>query len=91
MRREDVAVRMSEAVVKRLVVRRLLEVRDEAKARDVVRRIVAENLQTEEKLEAEARELLAAKAKEFRDSAYDYQRLLTLVKGKLARERGFTL
>jgi hypothetical protein len=91
MRREDVAVRMAEAVVKRLTGRRLLEIRDEAQAREVVRRIVAENLQTEEKIEAEARELLSAKAKEFRDSAYDYGRLLTLVKTKLARERGFTL
>ena len=30
-------------------------------------------------------------AKEIRDSASDYKRLLTLVKGKLAREREFTL
>ena len=91
MRRDDVAIRMAEAVIKRLAGRRLLEIKDEAVAREIVRHILIENLQTEEKIEAEARQLLSAKAKEFRDSAYDYGRLLGLVKGKLAKERGFTL
>lgn len=82
---------MAEAVVKRLVVRRLAEVRDEGKAREAVRRVVAENLLAEEKIEADARALLMNHAKEIRDSASDYRRIFTLVKGKLARERGFTL
>ncbi len=30
-------------------------------------------------------------AKEIRDSASDYRRLFTLVRAKLAKERGFTL
>jgi hypothetical protein len=70
-RRDDVAGRMAEAVVRRLVVRRLADVKDESEARAVVRRIVVDNLNLEEKI--------------------DYRRLFTLVKGKLARERGFTL
>ena len=82
---------MAEAVVKRLVVRRLAEVRDESKAREAVRRVVAENLLAEEKIDADARALLMTHAKEIRDSASDYRRIFTLVKGKLARERGFTL
>ena len=60
---------MAEAVVKRLVVRRLAE----------------------EKIDADARALLMNHAKEIRDSASDYRRIFALVKGKLARERGFTL
>ena len=42
---------MAEAVVKRLVTRKLAEVKDEPKAREVIRRIVVENLMAEEKLE----------------------------------------
>jgi hypothetical protein len=90
-RRDELAGRMAEAVVKRLVTRKLAEVKDEARAREVVRRILAENLLAEEKIDADARALLLDHAKEIKDSASDYKRLFTLVKGKLARERGFTL
>ena len=78
-RRDEVAGRMAEAVVKRLVGRKLADVRDEARAREVVRRILAENF------------LLMDNAKLIRDSASDYKRLFALVKTKLAKERGFTL
>ena len=90
-RRDEVAGRMAEAVVKRLVGRRLADVRDEARAREVVRRILAENFQAEEKIDADARTLLMDNAKLIRDSASDYKRLFALVKTKLAKERGFTL
>ena len=89
--REQLAERMAEAVVKRLVLRKLAEVRDEARARQVVRRILAEDLLAEEKLNADARALLLEHAKEIRDSASDYRRLFTLARAKLAKERGFTL
>jgi hypothetical protein len=82
---------MAQAVVKRLATRKLVEVRDEARALDVIRRILAENIQAEEKLEADARSLLMDHAKEIRDSASDYKRIFALVKGKLAKERGFVL
>ena len=82
---------MAEAVVKRLVVRKLADVRDETRAREVVRRILVENFQAEEKIDADARTLLTDNAKLIRDSASDYKRLFALVKAKLAKERGFTL
>lgn len=82
---------MAAAVVRRLVTRKLADIRDESRAREAVRRVLAENLLAEEKLDAEARALLMNHAKEIRDSASDYRRLFTLVKGKLARDRGFTL
>jgi hypothetical protein len=82
---------MAEAVVKRLVGRKLAHVRDEARARDVVRRILVENFQAEDKIDADARALLMDNAKLIRDSASDYKRLVTLVKAKLAKERGFVL
>jgi hypothetical protein len=82
---------MAEAVVKRLVTRKLAEVKDETRARDLVRRILVEDLVAEEKLEADARALLLDHAKQIRDSASDYRRVFALVKAKLAKERGFTL
>ena len=90
-RREQLAKRMAEAVVKRLLVRKLADVRDESRAREVVQRILAEDLLAEEKLDADARALLLDHAKEIRDSASDYRRLFSLVRAKLAKERGFTL
>jgi hypothetical protein len=90
-RRDELAGRMAEAVVKRLSTRKLVEVRDEGRALDVIRRILAENLLAEEKIETDARALLMDHAKEIRDSASDYNRIFTLVKGKLAKERGFVL
>jgi hypothetical protein len=82
---------MADAVVKRLVTRKLTEVKDETRARELVRRIVVEDLMAEEKLDADARALLMDHAKEIRDSASDYRRVFALVKAKLAKERGFTL
>jgi hypothetical protein len=90
-RRELVATRMADAVVKRLVVRKLADVKDESRAREVVRRILVEDLLAEEKIDADARVLLLDHAKEIKDSASDYRRLFGLVKSKLAKERGFTL
>jgi hypothetical protein len=90
-RRDQLAGRMAEAVVKRLVTRKLAEVKDETRARDLVRRILIEDLLAEEKLEADARALLLDHAKQIRDSASDYRRVFALVKAKLAKERGFTL
>jgi len=82
---------MAAAVVKRLVVRKLAEVRDESRAEAVVRRILTEDLLAEEKLDADARALLLDHAKEIRDSSSDYRRLVGLVRARLAKERGFTL
>jgi hypothetical protein len=90
-RRDELAGRMAEAVVKRLVTRKLVEVRDESRALEVTRRILSENFLAEEKIDADARALLMDHAKEIRDSASDYKRVFALVKSKLAKERGFIL
>jgi hypothetical protein len=89
--REQLATRMAEAVVKRLAGRRLLEFRDEGQARQLIQRLLAENFQAEEKLEADARAIMMDHAKQIKDSASDYHRFFVMVKGKLARDRGFVL
>lgn len=82
---------MAAAVVKRLVARKLAEIKDEPRAREVIRRILSENFLAEEKIEAEVKALLLENAKLIKDSASDYHRLFTLAKTKLSRERGFIL
>jgi hypothetical protein len=90
-RREEMANRMAEAVVKRLTSRKVVEVKDEPAARAAVRHVVLDNLLVEEQIEAEARKLLMEHAKAIKESAADYRQLLGKVKEKLARERGFIL
>jgi len=95
-RRDEIAQRMADAVVKRLTARRMVdtkaaEIRDEAAAKTAVRRVVIENIAAEERLEADARKLLLDNAKLIKDSAADYRPLLGKVKEKLARDRGFIL
>ena len=82
---------MADAVVKRLTVRKIAEIKDENAARATIRRVVLDNLAAEEQLEAHARKLLLDHAKQIKDSAADYRQLLGKVKEKLARERGFIL
>ena len=82
---------MADAVVKRLTVRKIAEIKDETAARAAIRHVVLDNLAAEEQLEADARKLLMDHAKQIKDSAADYRQLLGKVKEKLARDRGFVL
>ncbi len=77
--------------MKRLVTRKIAEIKDAAAVRAAVRQVVLENLVAEEKLEADARQLLLEHAKQIKDSAADYRQLLGKVKEKLARERGLII
>lgn len=90
-RRDDIAERIATSVLRRLIGRKHLEVTDEAAVRAIVRRVLVENLAAEERLDAEARQLLLDHAKMIRESSADYRQLLGKVRQKLARERGFVL
>lgn len=82
---------MADAVLKRLMLKKFVEAKEDARARAAVRKILLENLEAEVRLDAEARQLLLEHTKQIKDAPVDYWRLLALVKGKLARERGFIL
>jgi hypothetical protein len=90
-RREQIAERMADAVLKRLTTKKVIEVKDEAAARAAIRHVVLENLVAEEKLDADARQLLLEHAKAIKDSSADYRQLFGKVREKLARDRGFIL
>ena len=92
MRRHDeIAERMATAIVKRLAVRKVVDVKDEAAAKTTIRQVVLDNLASEDRIDTDARKLLLEHAKLIKDSSADYRQLLGKVKEKLARERGFIL
>ena len=82
---------MASAIVKRLATRKVVDVKDEGAAKASIRQVVIDNLATEVQIDADARKLLLEHAKLIKDSSADYRQLLTKVKEKLARERGFIL
>lgn len=90
-RREETAARLSDAILKRLVTRRLVEVKDESRVRAAFQKLIVENLQAEDQIDAEARELLLGYARDIREKGLDYRQLFSKTKEKLARDRGFVL
>jgi len=90
-RHQQVAERMADAVLKRLTAKKVIEVKDEGAAKAAIRHVVLENLLAEEKLDADARKLLMDHAKMIKDSSADYRQLVSKVREKLARDRGFIL
>ena len=75
----------------RSTTKKVIEVKDEGAARAAIRHVVLENLQAEEKLDTDARKLLMDHAKMIKDSSADYRQLVSRVREKLARDRGFIL
>jgi hypothetical protein len=89
--RDEIAVRFSDAIIKRLVTRKLVDVKDEARVRAALQKLVVENLQAEDQLDTEARQLLQSYARDIREKGLDYRQLFNKTKEKLARDRGFVL
>ena len=90
-RREEIAKRFSDAILKRLTTRKLIELKDEPRARTALQKLVIENLQIEEQIDTEARQLLQGYARDIREKGLDYRQLFSKTKEKLARDRGFVL
>ena len=90
-KRDQIAERMADAVLKRLTTKKVIEVKDEGAARAAIRQVVIDNLLAEEKLDADSRQLLLDHAKAIKDSSADYRQLFGKVREKLARDRGFIL
>ena len=89
--REEIAARLGDVVLKRLVTRRFVEIKDEARARAILQRVLVENLAAEDQIDTEARRLLLGYARDIREKGLDYRQLFSKTKEKLARDRGFVL
>ena len=89
--REEIARRIGDVIVKRLVVRRFIEAKDETRVRQAIARLIVENLASEEQLDIEARRILQDYARDIREKGLDYRQLFAKTREKLARDRGFVL
>jgi uncharacterized protein len=61
------------------------------KVEELVREVITEDLQVEDRLNDEVKELLRAFSNEFNKGEADYQKMFTMVKRKLVQERGLIL
>jgi uncharacterized protein len=61
------------------------------KVEELVREVVTEDLQVEDRLNDEVKALLRAFSDEFTRGEADYHRMFTMVKRKLVQERGLIL
>jgi uncharacterized protein len=61
------------------------------KVEEVVRDVINEDLQIEDRLNDEVKALLRAFSNEFSRGEADYQKMFTMVKRKLVQERGLIL
>jgi hypothetical protein len=83
---------MAARVVERLESRGLLQI--QGKVEVVVRRLeaaITTELQVEDRLNADVREMLKQFDREFAEGRADYQKMFSMVKQKLIKERGLVL
>ena len=83
---------MAATVVERLTDRGLLQV--DGKPEPVIQQVesaITTELQVEDRLNADVRELLKQFDREFTEGRADYQKMFSMVKQKLIKERGLVL
>jgi uncharacterized protein len=78
-------------IVKTLVREGKLEVDSEARVAEVLSRALTEDLQVEDRLNDEVREVLVQHATEMERSNITYSEMFKMVKRKLAKEKGIIL
>jgi uncharacterized protein len=64
---------------------------DREKVEELVREVITEDLQVEDRLNDEVKELLRAFSNEINKGEADYHKMFTMVKRKLVQERGLIL
>jgi hypothetical protein len=64
---------------------------DREKVEELIREVITEDLQVEDRLNDEVKELLRAFSNEFSKGEADYHTMFTMVKRKLVQDRGLIL
>jgi len=83
---------ISESLTTRLQEEGLVAIVGDRKAFiEQINRVIIEELSVEDRLNAEVRQLLNAYEQDIEQGHVDYQKMFTMVKSKLARERGIIL
>ncbi|HWW93828.1 MAG TPA: DUF507 family protein [Vicinamibacteria bacterium] len=82
---------VSRKIVKTLVGEGKLEVDSEPRIVDSIARVITEELQIEDRLNEEVREVLIQHASEMERSNVTYTEMFKMLKKKMAREKGIVL
>jgi hypothetical protein len=82
---------MAKEVVKRLVAAKMIATKDAENISQQVRQVMADEVTVEDRLNEEAREILARYSEEMRRTGASYQEMYKKVKSQLARERKLIL
>jgi hypothetical protein len=82
---------VSRKIVKTLVGEGKLEVDSETRIVDGIARVITEELQIEDRLNEEVREVLIQHASEMERSNVTYTEMFKMLKKKMAREKGIVL
>lgn len=83
---------VAQTLASRLVAEGHLELLGSQKALvEALERTIIEELQVEDRLNTEIRELMKAYEKQIEQGQVDYQKMFTMIKGKLVKDRGLVL
>ena len=82
---------ISRKIVKTLVAAERLEVDDEARVVEAISRVIVEELSVEDRLNDEAREVLAQHMTQMERSDITYSEMFRKVKRELAKKKGIVL
>ena len=90
--RREIIHYIAQAIARDLVEKGGVEVSEgRDKLEELIRSVITEELQVEERLNDEVKELLRAFSSEFSKGEADYHKIFSMVKRKLAQERGLIL
>ena len=82
---------LARKIVKTLVAEGKLEVDSDTRVAEGIARVITEDLQVEDRLNEEVREVLVQHANEMQRSNITYSEMFKMVKRKLAKEKGIIL
>jgi len=82
---------MSKEIVKRLLAAKMIETKDVESLSQQVRQVMADEIAVEDRLNEEAREILAKNSDEMRRTGVSYQEMFKKIKSHLAKERKLIL
>ena len=90
--RRDIIHYLAQAVARDLSDKGCVQIRaDREKVEALLREVITEDLQVEDRLNDEVKMLLQAFSNEFNRGEADYHKMFTMVKRKLVQERGLIL
>jgi len=87
----DFVGHMSKEVVKRLVAAKMIETNGVDALTQQVRQVMADEIAVEDRLNEEAREIMAKNSDEMRRTGVSYQEMFKKIKSHLAKERKLIL